>query len=442
MNLINFVLQGNDMSSELNLSNDPYIIVSSDSHAGLQCEEYRPYLESSVHEEFDEYVAERHEHRRLTEEINGEYVAEWEGKNAEGLKGAYDPDIRDKELDADGISGEIIFADGDAVTGMESPPFGAGLAAGQITDPRLAYAGARAHNRWLEEFCSTSPERRAGVALVPITHGVDEAVKEVEALAGKPGIKGVMIPTLWHDAPPYGTDHYDKFWAACAEAGLVIHTHSGEADFPSYGENIAMYVSEVAFWTHRALWQLLFSGKFDKFPGLKYCVVECGSWWVGDLLWKADVNFGASWKIKKMSSRMKGLLTKLPSEYFGDSVFIGASTMSRYEIRERHRNGIDALMWGTDYPHPEGSWPNTVHRLENDFQDVSIEDTRRLLGLNAIECYDLDVEGLTTVANRVGPTPEKLNQDPSLRTGPTAKRDARWWFDEYGIEWSGPENGL
>ena len=77
--------------------------------------------------------------------------------------------------------------------------------------------------------------------------------------------------------------------AACAEAGLVIHTHSGEADFPSYGENIAMYVSEVAFWTHRALWQLLFSGKFDKFPGLKYCVVECGSWWVGDLLWKADV---------------------------------------------------------------------------------------------------------------------------------------------------------
>ena len=97
-------------------------------------------------------MAERHEHRRLTEEVNGEYVAEWEGKNAEGLKGAYDPDIRDKELDADGISGEIIFADGDAVTGMESPPFGAGLAAGQITDPRLAYAGARAHNRRLEEF--------------------------------------------------------------------------------------------------------------------------------------------------------------------------------------------------------------------------------------------------------------------------------------------------
>ena len=174
------------MSQQINTSNDPYIIVSSDSHAGLQCEEYRPYLDSAVHKEFDEYVKERHEHRRLTEEINGEYVEEWESTNAEGLRGAYDPEVRDKELDADGISGEIIFADGDAVTGMESPPFGAGLAAGQITDPRLAFAGAKAHNRWLEEFCATSPARRAGVALLPITHGVDEAFIEVEALAGKP----------------------------------------------------------------------------------------------------------------------------------------------------------------------------------------------------------------------------------------------------------------
>ena len=89
--------------------------------------------------------------------------------------------------------------------------------------------------------------------------------------------------------------------------------------------------------------------------------------------------------------------------------------MSRYEIRERHRNGIDALMWGTDYPHPEGSWPNTVHRLENDFQDVSIEDTRRLLGLNAIECYDLDVEGLTTCLLYTSPSPRDatLSRMPS-----------------------------
>jgi predicted TIM-barrel fold metal-dependent hydrolase len=417
--------------------NDPYVIVSSDTHAGLQVEEYRDYLESEFHPQFDEWVLERHNHRRLMEEVNGEYVAKWESENAEGLRGAFDPEVRDKELDADGISGEIIFADGDAVTGQESPPFGAGLAAGQITDPRLAFAGARAHNRWLEEFCATNPVRRAGVALVPIIHDIDESVKEIESLAGKPGIKGIMVPTMWHDHPSYGHPVYDPVWAACAEAGLVVHTHSGEGDWDSYNDNIAQFVLEVPFWTHRILWQLLLSGKFDTFPDLKYAVVECGSYWLGDLLWKADTNFGASGKVKKLNARTKGLIKKLPSEYVGTNVFIGASTMSPEEIRRRHRNGIDALMWGTDYPHPEGSWPHTVERLETDFQQVSIEDTRLLLGLNAVRCYDLDLDGLTEIAGRVGPTPQQLHQDPSLRTAPDAIRTARWWFDDYGMEWKG-----
>ena len=194
---------------------------------------------------------------------------------------------------------------------------------------------------------------------------------------------------------------------------------------------------EVPFWTHRILWQLLLSGKFDKFPDLKYAVVECGSYWLGDLLWKADTTFGASGKVKKLNAKTKGLMQRLPSEYVGQNVFIGASTMSREELRRRHVNGIDALMWGTDYPHPEGSWPHTVERLTTDFREISIEDTRRLLGLNAIECYDLDVAGLTEIAAKVGPTPEQLNQDPDLRTPPDAIREARWWFDDYGIPWKG-----
>ncbi|MFZ4519771.1 MAG: amidohydrolase family protein [Microthrixaceae bacterium] len=416
-------------------SDAPYVIVSSDTHAGLKPEEYRDYLDPKYLQQFDEWVVDRHQHRRMVEEVNGEYVSKWEGDNAEGLRGAYDPEVRDKEMDADGIAGEVIFADGDSVTGQESPPFGAGLAAGQITDPELAFAGARAHNRWLVEFCATDPVRRAGVALVPIVHGVEESVAEIESLAGRPGIRGIMIPTMWHEHPSYGHPMYDPVWAAASEAGLVVHTHSGEGDWPSYNENWAQFVLEVPFWTHRPLWQLLLSGKFDRFPDLKYVVVECGSYWVGDLLWKADTTFGFNAKVKKLSSRIKGLISRLPSEYFGTNVFIGASTMSREEIRRRHVNGVDALMWGTDYPHPEGSWPHTADRLGNDFRDVSVEDTRLLLGLNAVKCYDLDLDGLTEVAGRVGPRPSTLHQDLSLRTGPDAIRTARWWFDDYGMEW-------
>ena len=190
-------------------SDAPYVIVSSDTHAGLQVEEYREYLDAKFHPQFDDWVRDRHRHRRLVEEVNGEYVAQWEGENAEGLKGAYDPEVRDKELDADGIAGEVIFADGDSVTGQESPPFGAGLSAGMISDPELAFAGARAHNRWLIEFCATNPARRAGVALVPIIHDVEQSVREIAELAGRPGIKGIMIPTMWHEHPSYGSPVYE-----------------------------------------------------------------------------------------------------------------------------------------------------------------------------------------------------------------------------------------
>ena len=65
---------------------------------------------------------------------------------------------------------------------------------------------------------------------------------------------------------------------------------------------------------------------------------------------------------------------------------------------------------------------------------MSIEDTRRLLGVNAVECYGLDLEGLTEVAERVGPTPGDYNQDPALRTPKDATQAARWWLDEYGCE--------
>jgi predicted TIM-barrel fold metal-dependent hydrolase len=206
----------------------------------------------------------------------------------------------------------------------------------------------------------------------------------------------------------------------------------------SYNENVAQFMLEVAFWTHRPLWQLLLAGKFDRFPGLKYAPVECGSWWVGDLLFKTDVMFGGTnWKVKKMASRTRNTIQRLPSEYFGTNVFVGASAMSKPEIRRRYANGLDALMWGTDYPHPEGTWPNTALRLSTDFRDVPVEETRLLLGLNAVRCYDLDLAALSAIAAEIGPTPTQLNQDLDRRTPANAVREARFWFDDYGIEWTG-----
>ncbi|HEY5700070.1 MAG TPA: amidohydrolase family protein, partial [Acidimicrobiales bacterium] len=311
-------------SEEPSAQRGRYTIISADSHCGLPAAEYGPFLDQKYHRQFDDYLAEQQGSRDEALKLNYDYIMGWETENAEGLRGAFDPEQRDKEMDADGVSAEVMFADADAITGMASPPFGAGLGAGMIDDPELAYAGARAHNRFLVEMCSHSPERRGGIALVPIAHDIERGVEEVEWLAGQPGIRGVMIPTMWRDRLPYNDAAYDPVWAACEAAGFPVHTHSGEAPREEMGEHIGIYLAEVVWWATRPMWHLLFSGAFERFPGLKFVVTEAAAYWSTDMMWKWDQYLGGGHTTKKMAALMKGKISKLPSDYFGSNIFIGA----------------------------------------------------------------------------------------------------------------------
>jgi predicted TIM-barrel fold metal-dependent hydrolase len=412
---------------------DRYLVVSADGHAGLACEEYRGYLDSRYHPAFDTYLAERTARREESLKFNYDYIMGWEKDNAEGLKGAYDPGVRDKELDADGVAADVLFPDADAITGMASPPFGAGLSAGAIEDPELAFAGARAHNRFLADMCSHSPHRRGGIALVPITHDVPRAVKEIEWIASQPGIRGVMVPTLWRSRPPYNDAVYDPVWAACAEAGLPVHTHSGDASMEEYGEHTGIYLAEVVWWAVRPAWHLLFSGAFERHPKLKFVVTEAAAYWAPDMMWKWDQYMGGGHTTKKLAALLAGKISKLPSDYFGTNIFIGASTMSKEEIRRRYTIGTEVVMWGTDYPHPEGTWPHTLSKLQDDFRDVPVDDTADMLGGTAANVYGFDLEALLPIAAKIGPSPDLLGQDPLLMSDPVERRNARWWKAEYGV---------
>ena len=120
-------------------------------------------------------------------------------------------------------------------------------------------------------------------------------------------------------------------------------------------------------------------------------------------------------------------MTRLPSDYFGRNVFIGASTMSREEIRRRYAIGTDTVMWGNDYPHPEGTWPHTVAKLKETFHDVPVADTELMLAGTAAACYGFDVDALAPIAARIGPTPSDLGQDPALAVDPEQVKQGRWW---------------
>ena len=227
---------------------------------------------------------------------------------------------------------------------------------------------------------------------------------------------------MWHDLVPYNHPDYDPVWATCQAAGFPVHTHSGEAPQEEYNDNIGIYLAEVVWWAARPMWHLLFSGVFERFPRLKYVVTEAAAYWAADMMWKWDQYMGGGHTTKKMAALLKGKISKLPSDYFGENIFIGASTMSKEEIRRRHVLGCDVVMWGTDYPHPEGTWPHTQERLRGDFGGIPVEDARQLLGETAARCYGFDLNALRRIAERIGPTPADLGQDPTLRTDPEEVR--------------------
>ena len=311
-------------------------------------------------------------------------------------KGEFDADVRRVELDADGVAGEIIFP--------QMAPFGAGLMQyRRKVDPEQNLAGVQAYNRWLADLCNTNIARHAGVALINVDD-IDVSVQEIRAAKEMGLWGGILLPTSTGDHPFYHHPRYAPLWAVCEELDMPIHSHSGWS--PDYGDvetATAMYITEVDMWAHRPFAAMMWSGAFERHPKLKFILTETGCSWILETL--RVLEFKAANPIFKYFTKD---LSLSPTEYFQRNCYIGASFMPDHEGRDRHRIGLDKLMWGSDYPHLEGTWPNTMEALRNVFGEYPEDEIRKLLGLNAAEVYGFDLNELTPVADKVGPSIEAI----------------------------------
>lgn len=407
---------------------DRYLVISSDGHAGPRPEVYREYLDPRHREEFDV----QHAARMAALEQAGEMLEmrqesqRWAQGKEHGLEGAWDSDRRNEVLDGDGVAAEILFVDG--LTEQNSPPFGGDLGLMPVgVVPELQWAGARAHNRWISEFVAMSPERRVGLALVTPFWGVEEAVTEIR-WAREHGLGGIMLPHLWMGQDPYHHPKYEPIWATCEELGMIIHFHSGAAPMheyfgaaifgapaaegtggaggsppPELPGALGIYVTEVAWWLTRPLVFMIWAGVFERHPKLKVAVTEGSTIWVPELLALMDQRYGDHHFSAKLGTGYRKHLTLKPSEYFRRNIRVGSSAMSRREAEMRHEIGLQTIMWGTDYPHPEGTWPMTRDMMVEVFHGLPEADVEAMLGGNAAEFYGFDMEKLAPLVDRIGP---------------------------------------
>ena len=307
-------------------------------------------------------------------------------------RGEFDATVRTRELDADGIAGEVIFP--------QMAPFGAGLMQYRYAvTSEQSFAGCQAYNRWLADFCKTDPERHAGVALIDV-EDIDTTVKEIRACRELGLWGGVLLPTSTGAHPFYHHPRYEPIWAVCEELDLPLQSHSGWS--PDYGDLASatpMFISEVDMWAQRPFTALLWSGAFERHPRLKYMLTETGVGWVVEKL--RMLEFKADNPIFRHFS--KGLSLS-PSGYFARNCYVGASFLSPQEGRFRHAVGLERLMWGSDYPHLEGTWPNTMKALQETFGAYPEHEIREILGFNAVKAYGFDVAALQPIVEQIGPS--------------------------------------
>ena len=188
--------------------------------------------------------------------------------------------------------------------------------------------------------------------------------------------------------------------------------------------HIGIYTTEVRFWSGRPLWFLIWSGAFERFPDLRFGVTECGAFWVNDLLWRMDLVYERDNGSQKLGEQLTSDMSMRPREYFDRNCFIGASNTLRVEMARRYEIGVGNILWGNDFPHPEGTWPHTAEFLADVFRDIPDDETAAMLGGNAADMYDFDVAAPRPLANEFGPTPTQLGQPGPQRGHHRAPRRA------------------
>jgi predicted TIM-barrel fold metal-dependent hydrolase len=378
-----------------------YVLISADCHAGGNHEQYRAYLESRYHDDFDRWRA--------------AYTNPFKDLTAGGRTRNWDDDRRVAELEEDGVVAEVLFPN-------TIPPFfptGAVVARPPMPDEyELRLAGIRAHNRWLADWCAHFPERRAGIGQV-FLNNTDDAVADVRWCA-EHGLRGGVLvqpvpDDMKHIDPLYAPTH-DPIWRACEELGVVVNTHSGGAGMPDYGPYRAagqLWLAETTFFSRRPLMQMLLSGVFERFPDLRFVLTEQGASWIPGVLAQLD---GFHWQMRRhgrvgeLKYAAEDVPPMKPSEYFARNCWVGVSFPSPGEAATRNAIGVDKFMWGSDYPHDESSWPNTREALRRAFAGTPADELQQLLAGNAARVYGFDLEALRPIADRVGPTVDELRE--------------------------------
>lgn len=285
----------------------------------------------------------------------------------------YDPHVRIKDMDLDGVTGDVLYPS-------------IALSGWMIPASDLVSAMFRAYNDWVAEYCKPYSARLRGLALLNVDN-VEEAVQELHRAANM-GLAGAMIP-VGPLEPPYYHTVYEPLWAAAQDLEMPLTLHVGTARWwPGAPELTLEILSDPYELTNsdirarNALVWMMFSGVFDRYPKLKVGAIEYEAAWAAYFLDKMDNVY--TQRPLDFVKRFKS--DAIPSDLFRESVFISFQE-DALAVRLRDHIGIDSLCWGSDFPHAESTFPRSREIVDRILQEVPPDEKAKIAGGNTARLF-------------------------------------------------------
>jgi predicted TIM-barrel fold metal-dependent hydrolase len=286
-------------------------------------------------------------------------------------------ELRLADMDRDGVQTQVIFG----------PIF-------QIStdDPVLRVACYRVYNDWLLDFCKAATDRLLGVPMLPETPA--GATEELLRLAAKGGVRQVTL-MIANINPKLDDPAWEKLWTALEETGIILSWHItvfGNRDPRANGKAASVFENTKFFMANflEPFVDLFAWGILERHPKLKIVIAEGGTGWLPWLVQELDYRHWRLWEAKEFWADKGGAeLETKPSELFKRQIW--ATFQEDYAAMSLIPFfGEGHLLWASDYPHPDGVWPNSRAAIERQMASLSPEMRRKLTHDNAATLYGLN----------------------------------------------------
>lgn len=289
-------------------------------------------------------------------------------------RGLRELDGRLLDMEREGIDAEICF-----------PSLGLWLYC--LDDPDAEAASCQLYNDWNEGYFAGHLERFVRCGVLPVqTFG--NTLEELRRLGAK-GFSAAMIPAVVPPGlPKYNDERWDPVFALAGELGIVLVLHTGtglETVVAERGPGAAVvnYTNQMADAVQSAMY-LVAGGVLDRHPRARVAFIESGASWLAGLAERMDEVYAAHHPF------VRPKLSRRPGEIIRDQVSVSFQH-DRACIMARHVTGTHGLMWASDYPHAEGTFPNSRRVVEELFDgiDISEDEQAMILGGNGARLFRL-----------------------------------------------------